>query len=303
MPLGMKTPEQQAREKIDQQLRAAGWAIQDYPKVNPAAALGIATCEYPTDTGPVDYLLMVDKKPVGVIEAKRAKEGERITTVEDQSERYATSQLKWSVKEDTLPFVYESTGILTHFRDLRDPKPRSRRVFSFHRPETMKQWLEQQQSLRASLHNFPELNTDGLRDCQINAIQNLEQSFKENRPHALIQMATGSGKTFTAITAVYRLLKYAGAQRVLFLVDTKNLGEQAEQEFMAYSPNDDPRKFTELYVAQRLKSSSIPDNLHVCISTIQRMYSILKGEELDETTEETNPNEMKLKKKEPLPAG
>jgi type I restriction enzyme R subunit len=297
----MKTPEQQAREKIDQQLRQAGWIIQTMKSVNPAAGLGVAICEYPTDTGPVDYLLMVNKKPVGVIEAKRAKEGERITTVEDQAERYATSQLKWSINQDPLPFVYESTGILTHFRDLRDPKPRSRRVFSFHRPETMQKCLEQEHSLRARLHHFPKLNINGLRDCQINAIQNLEQSFKENRPRALIQMATGSGKTFTAITSVYRLLKFAGAKRILFLVDTKNLGEQAEQEFMAYSPNDDPRKFTELYVAQRLTSSSIPDNLHVCISTIQRMYSILKGEELDESTEETNPNEMKLKKKEPLP--
>jgi type I restriction enzyme R subunit len=116
-------------------------------------------------------------------------------------------------------------------------------------------------------------------------------------------MATGSGKTFTAITAIYRLLKFAKAKRVLFLVDTKNLGEQAEQEFMAYLPNDDNRKFTELYNVQRLKSSYVATDSQVCISTIQRLYSILKGEELDESAEETNPGEIKWEKRQPVPVG
>ena len=113
--------------------------------------------------------------------------------------------------------------------------------------------------------------------------ENLEHSFREDRPRALVQMATGSGKTFTAITSVYRLLKYADAKRILFLVDTKNLGEQAEQEFMSYLPNDDNRKFTELYNVQRLKSPFVAGSSQVCISTIQRMYSILKDEPLDES--------------------
>jgi type I restriction enzyme R subunit len=146
--------------------------------------------------------------------------------------------------------------------------------------------------------DLPTLQIDGLRDCQINAITKLETSFKENRPRALIQMATGSGKTFTAITAIYRLLKYAKAKRVLFLVDTKNLGEQAEQEFMSFVPNDDNRKFTELYSVQRLKSSYIATDSQVCISTIQRLYSILKGTELEEAAEEENPNERKYQPKE-----
>ena len=133
----------------------------------------------------------------------------------------------------------------------------------------------------------------------MNAITRLEQSFTENKPRALIQMATGSGKTFTAITSVYRLLKFAQAKRILFLVDTKNLGEQAEQEFQAYKPNDDKRKFTELYTVQRLSSSYINKSSQVCISTIQRMYSILKGEELDEVAEEHPLNEIKLKDKQP----
>jgi type I restriction enzyme R subunit len=156
--------------------------------------------------------------------------------------------------------------------------------------------------LRERLLAIPELKTDGLRDCQITAISNLEESFKDNRPRALVQMATGSGKTYTAITFIYRLLKFADAKKVLFLVDTRNLGEQAEQEFQAYMPNDDNRKFTELYNVQRLRSSYVPSDSQVCISTIQRLYSILKGEELDEKTEEENPaEEREWKQKEPLP--
>ena len=125
-----------------------------------------------------------------------------------------------------------------------------------------------------------------LRDCQFTAINNLEKSFRENKPRALIQMATGAGKTYTAVTSVYRLLKFAKAKRILFLVDTKNLGKQAEGEFRGYKPQDDSRLFTELYNIQRLTSSSINDSSQVCISTIQRMYSILKGEELDDSLED-----------------
>ena len=148
-------------------------------------------------------------------------------------------------------------------------------MFTFHRPETLGEWQAQPKSFRAALHDLPALITDGLRDCQITAVTNLENSLKEDRPRALVQMATGSGKTFTAITQVYRLLKHAGARRILFLVDTKNLGEQAEQEFMSFVPNDDSRKFTELYTVQRLTSSHISPHAQVCISTIQRMYSCL----------------------------
>ena len=165
----------------------------------------------------------------------------------------------------------------------------------------MQQWLSKPASLRTRLQELPPLPHQGLRECQIIAIEKLEQSFKDDRPRALIQMATGAGKTYTAITSVYRLLKYADAKRVLFLVDTRNLGEQAEQEFMSYLPNDDNRKFTELYNVQRLKSSFVAGDSQVCISTIQRMYSLLKGEELDEAAEEANPAESMVKPKQPVP--
>ena len=211
-----------------------------------AAGIGIAIREYQTGVGPADYVLFVGKKPVGLIEAKREEEGVRLTLHEEQSADYAAAKLKY-LNNDPLPFVYESTGEVTRFTDYRDPKPRSRNVFTFHRPETFLKWLKEPKTLRAGIFDIPALQPDGLRDCQVIAIKNLEQSFRENKPKALVQMATGSGKTFTAITSIYRLLKFAKAKRVLFLVNTRNLGEQAEQEFRRFTPQDDNRLFPELY--------------------------------------------------------
>jgi type I restriction enzyme R subunit len=295
-----QNPEQIARDRIDQLLVAAGWIVQGKRNIDLNASLGVAVREYQTAIGPADYVLFVDKKPVGIIEAKRQEEGVRLTVHESQSYSYAVSKLKY-LNNDPLVFTYESTGEVTRFTDHRDPKPRSRPVFTFHRPATLRACLKQGSSLRKRLFDIPELNSQGLRACQIQAIANLEKSLRENRPKALIQMATGAGKTFTAITFIYRLLKYAKAKRVLFLVDTKNLGEQAEQEFMAFLPNDDNRKFSELYGVHRLQSSHIPSDCQVYISTIQRLYSILKDEPLEEKAEETNPAEINWGKREPLP--
>jgi type I restriction enzyme R subunit len=294
------SPEQQARLRIDAMLDASGWVIQNKGKHNIAAAPGVAIREYPTDAGPADYVLFVDRKPVGVIEAKREEEGIHLTIVEDQALSYAQAKLK-RLNNSALPFVYESTGQVTDFTDYRDPKPRARRVFTFHRPETLSKWLKEDKTLRARLHDIPALSPEGLRECQVQAITNLEKSFREGRPKALVQMATGSGKTFTAITAIYRLLKFAKVKRVLFLVDTKNLGEQAEQEFKLYKPQDDNRLFTELYGVTRLTSSYIPGDSQVYISTIQRLYSILKGDELDERDEEESPESKGWSKRDPMP--
>jgi len=302
-----QNPEQKARDNIDALLRQAGWTVQHAKKIDLNEGLGQAVREYQTDVGPADYVLFVDKKAVGVIEAKREDLAHNITTVEQQTEGYAAAKLKWVNNKEPLRFLYESTGIITRFTDSRDPKPRSREVFNFHRPETLKEWLSQGNSLRERLQHIPPLNPNHvpaselhLRDCQETAITNLEESFKADKPRALIQMATGAGKTFTAITSIYRLLKFAECKRVLFLVDTKNLGEQAEQEMMSYVPIDDNRKFTELYTVQRLKSSFVAKDSQVCISTIQRLYAILKDKELDEATEEINPAELK-QAKEPMP--
>ena len=297
-----QNPEQIARDKIDALLGEAGWVVQSAKKIDFSASIGVAVREYPTDTGPADYVLFVDKKAVGVIEAKPEDWGHKITTVEEQSGGYAGAKLKWVSNSQPLPFVYESTGVITRFTDGRDPRPRSREVFTFHRPETLQEWISQGASLRERLQHIPPLNTNKLRDCQITAIENLEQSFKDDKPRALVQMATGAGKTFTAITSVYRLLKYGNTKRILFLVDTKNLGEQAEQEFMSYVPNDDNRKFTELYNVQRLSAKSprpVAAN-QVIICTIQRLYSLLKDKELDDAADEINPAEM-VQPKQPMP--
>ncbi|AWO01376.1 restriction endonuclease subunit R [Chitinophaga alhagiae] len=302
-----QNPEQIARDRIDRMLMDAGWIVQSKKRIDFSAGLGIAIREYQTSVGPADYVLFVGQQPLGLIEAKKEDDGHRLTVVEDQSADYATAHLKFFTNTEGLKYIYESTGVLTRFTDYTDPKPRGRSVFSFHRPETLLEWSKKEKSLRGRFADFPKLDETGLRPAQIVAINNLEKSFKGNRPRALIQMATGAGKTFTAATFIYRLLKFAKAKRILFLVDTKNLGEQAEQEFMAYQPNDDNRKFTELYNVQRLASTYIANESQVCISTIQRMYSILKGEEMDEFADETNPNEsgswlqQHLNKKDPLP--
>lgn len=293
------TPEQKAREIIDRKLEQSGWVVQDMKRINLFAGLGVAVREFPTSTGPVDYALFVDGTPVGIIEAKKDDAAEHITAVEAQSNRYVNSTFLFKVNY-RIRFVYEATGKLTRFTDYNDNKYRSRSIFTFHQPQELQRLLKQTDTVRNRMKNFPDFDTTGFRKCQIVAIRNLEKSFAANKPKALIQMATGAGKTFTAITAVYRLLKHTGVNRVLFLVDTKGLGEQAEREFLAYRPNDDNRSFSELYGVRRLKSSFIPSDVQVCISTIQRMYSILRGEELDESTEEESFNEnLSLDKQAP----
>ncbi|MBL4759303.1 MAG: DEAD/DEAH box helicase family protein [Mariprofundaceae bacterium] len=303
-----QNPEQLARDKIDQMLIDAGWLVQSKKQVNLSATLGIALRETNTVSGAADYILFVDAKPIGVIEAKAEDLGYKLLQVEEQSARYAVDAIKigqFMLKNDK-PFVYESTGTVTRFTDYRDPKPRGRTVFSFHKPETLAAWLKKGASLRERLLTLPALDVTGLRPAQISAVENLEHSFQKNRPRALIQMATGAGKTFAATTFVYRLLKHVDAKRILFVVDTKNLGEQAEQAFMSFQPNDDNRTFTELYNVQRLTSSYIASDSQVCISTIQRLYSILKGEELDESAELDNPEEnawlkQQISKKQAVP--
>jgi type I restriction enzyme R subunit len=287
------TPEQQARKVIDEKLHQAGWVIQSVNQLNLTAAVGVAVREFPTSSGPVDYALFVEGKPVGVVEAKPTSAGESITVVEQQSHRYANSTFKWVQLDYSIRFAYEATDKLIRFTDYLDQKYRSREVFCFHQPETLQALLRQPTTLRNLLKNIPSFDFTGFHQCQIDALNNLDVSFAENRPRALVQMATGAGKTFTAITAAYRLLKFANMKRILFLVDTRSLGQQAEQAFMAYTPNDDPRAFPQLYGVRRLNSPYIPDDIQICISTIQRMYFILKGEDLDEQAEETPFAELK----------
>ena len=279
-------PEDQARRDIDGMLEESGWMVQDYSQRNLGASLGVAIREFPLGRDAADYALFIGRQPVGVVEAK--KKGWTLIGVTEQSERYLAGLSEKFPNSPRRPvFSYETTGIETLFADRRDPHYRSRHVFTFHNPEILALWLRQEKPLRARLGDIPQLDYENLWDCQRQAVTNLEDSLRNNRPRALIQMATGSGKTFTAVTAIYRLLKFANAKRVLFLVDRGNLGRQALREFQQYATPDDGRKFTELYNVQHLQSQAIDPISSVVISTIQRMYSILKGtEEFDETSEE-----------------
>jgi len=281
----MPTPEELARQNIDRQLIAAGWVIQDRAQMNLYAGRGVAVREFPLQTGEADYLLFVDRKAVGVVEAK--PEGTTLSGVADQAAKYSVG-LPPNIPHVTLPlpFLYESTGVETYFRDERDPQPRSRRVFYFHRPETLADWIAETVTFRGRLQQYPPLNTTGLWKAQIEAVTNLEESLAQDKPRSLIQMATGSGKTFTAVSFIYRMIKFGKAKRILFLVDRANLARQTLKEFQAYTTPDDGRKFTELYNVQHLQSNAIDPVNRVVITTIQRVYSMLRGEEAFEEDNE-----------------
>lgn len=287
----MKGPEDEAREIIDGLLVAAGWVIQDFRRQSLNAGVGVAIREFPLGKDSADYMLFVDRRAVGVVEAKPV--GTTLGGVSEQTLGYLSSfPSALPSAGSPLPFGYESTGEESFFRDIRDPSSRSRRVFAFHRPETIRDWLSQEGTLRGRLRKMPELPSEGLRECQFKAINGLERSFAEARPRALIQMATGSGKTYTAVNFCYRLKKYAKAKRILFLVDRNNLGRQTLQEFQKFVAPDDGRKFTELYTVQRLTSGYFDPVSDVCISTIQRVYSMLAGRELPDESEEESQYEV-----------
>ncbi|MBK6767733.1 MAG: DEAD/DEAH box helicase family protein [Ardenticatenales bacterium] len=327
------TPEQRARETIDVSLARSGWAVQDRASMNLYASAGVAVREFPLAPGHgyADYLLFVDGKAVGVLEAK--PEGHTLTGVEPQSQRYAgglPASLTAPVRP--LPFLYQSSGSVTRFTNLLDPDPRSREVFAVHQPTTLAEWLaadplsdwtrgwsdtkriaeafprlegawaERPATLRSRVRMMPPVNERGLWPNQIEGLTNLEASLAQNRPRSLVQMITGSGKTFFAVSAAYRLIKFGGARRVLFLVDRSNLGLQADNEFGGYRTPDDQRKFTELYNVQHLAGNTIGSSSKVVITTIQRLYSMLKGEaEFDPALEDESFFERGLVPTEPLP--
>ena len=309
--------EAEARLEIDELLEAAGWQVQDAKSVNIHAARGVAIREFPLASGHgfADYLLYVDGRAAGVIEAKKV--GSTLTGVEIQSDKYIKGLPEgFPCWHNPLPFSYQSTGVETRFTNGLDPAPRSRNVFAFHRPELFADLLDtalapsppmggegwgeggnslaaeelssfgKPQTFLARLQQMPPLVTEGLWPAQITAINNLEASLRDNHPRSLIQMATGSGKTFTAINFIYRLIKFAGARRVLFLVDRGNLGRQTLKEFQQYVSPYNNFKFSEEYIVQHLTSNVLDTTARVSICTIQRLYSMLKGRDLSEDLEE-----------------
>ncbi len=282
--------EQQARVLIDRQLRDAGWAVQDRADLNLFARPGVAVREaiMKAGHGRTDYLLYVDQRVVGAIEAKPV--GTPLSGVEWQSAMYvaglpAAIRLKALTRDGRLPFAFEASGSETHFTNGYDPHPRARRVFAFPKPDTLARIVRDAESApdrptwRAKVRDLPHLITAPLRPAQITAIQGLEKSLAEQRfDRSLIQMATGAGKTYTAVTECYRLLKHGGFTRILFLVDRNNLGDQTLAEFQNYRTPDDGRRFTELYNVDKLTSAGMLGSSNVVISTIQRVFKVLSGE-------------------------
>ena len=295
-------PEDRARQDIDRQLGQCGWVVQDKGQMNISAALGVAVREFPMLTGEVDHLLYVRGKAIGVLEAKPT--GHPLIGVETQASKYSGA-LPPAVPayKSPLPFAYESTGAVTQFTNLLEPDPRSREVFTFHRPEELLRLVSLDAQVRGKLKALPALDASKLWSVQKRAIENLERSLAKNNARSLIQMATGSGKTFTAVNACYRLIKFGGARRVLFLVDRSNLGRQTYREFQQFVSPVNAYKFTDEYHVQLLNSNTVAPTSKVVITTIQRLYSVLKGEEeFDEAADEQSQFELATSLvKEPLP--
>jgi type I restriction enzyme R subunit len=286
--------EQRARVLIDSQLTAAGWLVQDVAGMELRREGGVAVREVvlAPGHGRVDYLLYVDRRVVGVLEAK--PEGTSLSGVEWQSAMYATGlpeahRRRAVVHQGRLPFVFEASGSETHLTNGYDPSPRARRFAGFPQPATLARWVRdaeadpERPTWRAKVQQLPPVPgpEHGMRPAQTTALAGVERSLREGRhDRSLVQMATGAGKTYTAVTECYRLLKHGGVRRILFLVDRTNLGEQTKGEFEGFVTPDDGRKFTELYPTAMLTKAGMLDSTSVVISTIQRVHAVLSGREV-----------------------
>lgn len=304
----MTTPENLACEKIDAGLYAAGWLIQNSGDTDLSASRGIAVRDFSLDRGygQADYLLYLDGKAAGVLEVQ--KPGSELIGVDLKSEKYRRGlPLRLHLFTRPLPFLYQSTGEEICFTNRFDPEPRCRRLFAFHRPEALLEWIQEGMieappgdmvaehspefgARGRTFHervriNMPPLIEEDLRVVQIQAIKNLEQSLRACRPRALIQMASGSGKTFTAINFIYRLIKFSGVRRVLFLVNQVSVKDQTLRAFQHYVSPYNNAKFTGEYIVQCFSLSPLDPDIRVCISTPREMYAMLKGSALAEENE------------------
>ena len=291
-------PEEQARVLIDAQLVAAGWVVQDREAIDLVNHVGVAVREVIMEkwAGRADYVLYLNRKMVGVIEAK--PQGTTLMAVQWQSHRYSKglteTQAKSAVLIDSeLPFIYEASGSETNFTNVYDPEPRARHIFNFQKPETLARIIresenQKQATWRGRVQSLPDTEGYDLRPASRRAVIAIEKSLKDNQhSRSLVQMATGAGKTRMAVTESYRLLKHGGFNRVLFLVDRNNLGDQTLREFRDFTTPDDGRKFTDLYNVDKLTGSGMVGSSAVVISTIQRVFSVLKGQTV---TDNDDPN-------------
>jgi len=287
-------PEEKARVKIDQMFEDAGWKVVDRDFYSPtitAAAIREGLLEGNREA---DYFLFLNGKAVGVLEAKRKEVNVASDWVSDQAERYTRYVPKcYQAFARPLPFIYLSNGENTYFRDCRIEDSDLEEINRIHTPKEMVKML----GINDPYAGLPTLKKKGLRDCQYEAITELENSFRAGQNRALIVLATGAGKTYTACLAAYRFLAYTPMKRILFLVDRNNLGKQAEGEFGMFRLTENGDPFNTIYTVNRLKSNKVPSDSNVVISTIQRLFSLLTGQEIvdnDDDDEDTTTGEVQL---------
>ena len=280
-------PEEKARVKIDQWLTESGWKVINRDEFE-ADSSAVAVREgLLKGNREADYFLFINGKAVGILEAKREEVEANKAVVCDQVETYARFVPSYyTAYQKPIPFLYTSNGKQHYFRDFRKKDSDYEEIFVMHKPKKLVEML----GIEDPFAGLPTLNPKGLRACQYEAITGLEKSFRNGQNRALMVLATGAGKTYTACLASYRMLAYTKMRRVLFLVDRNNLGKQAEGEFGTFRLTENGDSFNTIYSVNRLKSAKIPSDSNVVISTIQRLFSLLKGEDITDTDDDDADN-------------
>lgn len=278
-------PEAKARVIIDRMLEEAGWRVvdrSDYAPNMTAVAIREGLMKGNLEA---DYLLFLNGKAVGILEAKRAELDVDTAAVQEQAMLYARSCPAWCpawFPKIPLPMAYVANGRDLMFYDTRQGDTLFEHRPRIHTPKEMVKLL----GLQDDYAGLPTLRRKGLRDCQFEAITELEQSFRAGASRALMVLATGAGKTYTACLAAYRLLAFTPMRRILFLVDRNNLGKQAESEFGMFRLTENGDPFNTIFTVNRLKSAKVPSDSNVVITTIQRLFALLKGEALEDEDED-----------------
>lgn len=282
------TPEEKARIKIDQWFADAGWKVinrDDYEPTCTAVAIREGLLKGNLEA---DYFLFINGKAVGVLEAKREETDAFASKVCEQAALYAKSVPNiYQTYQNPLPFIFTSNGKELYFCDFREKDSNFKQIMSIPTPRELVKKL----GIEDTFAGLPTLKKKGLRDCQYEAVTELEKSFRTGQKRALMVLATGAGKTYTACLAAYRMLSYTPMRRVLFLVDRNNLGKQAENEFGTFRLTENGDAFNTIFTVNRLRSSSIPSDSNVVISTIQRLFSFLKGEDIEDSDDDDDDNE------------
>lgn len=277
------TPEEKARQKIDQWFTDAGWEVINRDEYEPTSTAVAIREGLLKDNLEADYFLFISGKAVGVLEAKREETDAFSSIVCEQAALYAKRVPNiYQTYQKPLPFIFTSNGKELYFCDFREQDHYFKQIMTIPTPHELVKKL----GINDYFAGLPTLRKKGLRDCQYEAITELEKSFRSGQKRALMVLATGAGKTYTACLAAYRMLSYTPMRRVLFLVDRNNLGKQAEGEFGTFRLTENGEAFNTIFTVNRLRSSSIPSDSNVVISTIQRLFSFLKGETIEDNDED-----------------